>query len=1011
MLKHAADLSDSHEYFIIWAGEANARPWGTKAEGYSLFPEYERRPDGVDLTQITVPLNAARHVTPGTYMGPSPASIERGLAVLPANLMVNEWANCILRLGTKTNPLCGWAKVLSNTASTIDVYWYVSPGSAASTPAASLGRGLGSASRDEAKARNMAYMLTPYQPIGWGPDIGPLQYDASYPAANTTYALLGRGLELPWGWAPHNSLLSTDYGVTAFEDHAVMLPLSLNEGQDGYGISEEGDASPLWIVDCTSASPMVATTRDAHGGDAIPHWLVNGDVISFEEDPDDSNINNQPGGFALSPSIYYVVNKTDTTFELSATSGGDSIDSTSTGSYVKFTHRHVVKAITGGGTVWTFTNGIVVNALYGGRLVVDWEDEVLGVSKMKRSWAYVVTNDAFTLTLGSWQGAGLIADSGGAAKIKRWSAWVDHFNDSANSFFGGEGFDYPNNMMMPYGDAAAVFPIGQHSQAGTHPAKIHCRSRGITGYAYADRFGEIPVAVPRLATATGKRISVVNLGVDSTTLGPGDIRTIETAGFTAAGSSSDFMRGYAGEAGWWNKREQHESWAPYYEQYRSSTDTNRPVRSMYQRLVKLLTTCLPNALKAEGNTRPLKCLGIVFSQGESDALSASGRQHYGQSIQAFKTSLRNLIDSLGYNPYLNGAKVPFVHPLIAKTPYETGGADDGAASSNNYYGDPFIFDADTAGLVNSAIKEHTSADEFAATITVDDLPRLATDGGHYNGIGEAELGSRIADELGNLIDHGLAHGSLSLANPQTRLIGICNLALSNIGETGQITSLEDGSEQAALCKKFLPEARDGLLQMRQWGFAVRRIVLTKINKPDAALYQHYENCYVMPPEALNAFAVLPPVEEPATIDAAVVLTPAYSATFIANGGSYFSVADSDLSIKSSVELKPVPFAVEQSPHGHRYIFTNQDDATLRYVSRVVDADQYSPHFASALSNYLGSMLAGAIIKGDEGEAVSGRLLQKTAGFVRMASSSDARQQRPEDSQRPFGFVPDHLASR
>jgi hypothetical protein len=52
-----------------------------------------------------------------------------------------------------------------------------------------------------------------------------------------------------------------------------------------------------------------------------------------------------------------------------------------------------------------------------------------------------------------------------------------------------------------------------------------------------------------------------------------------------------------------------------------------------------------------------------------------------------------------------------------------------------------------------------------------------------------------------------------------------------------------------------------------------------------------------------------------------------------------------------------------------------------------------------------------LIKGEQGEKVSAVLLQKTAGYVKQASASDANQQRPVDSHRPFGFVPDHIAHR
>jgi hypothetical protein len=864
MLKHAADLSDSHEYFIVWAGEANARPWGTKAEGYSLFPEYENIADGVDFTSIIIGANGSRA-----------AGVTETFTVAPTGLTVNEWANATLRLGTKILPVLGYGTIVSNTGSTITVTWTISPGTGdIADPAGYLVR-----DNVPGSSYPQVRVLTPFQPVV----DSATDTNVAYPTAGGAYSGGGRSKTLP---APFNGTTT----ATTFEDLGVFLDFSFNEGIDGYGISE----------------------------------------------------------------------------------GADSAGATA----------HRITAVASTGTVWTFENAIVQHVLVGGYVIVDWETG----GATKRSWAPITAMASTTsFTAGPWLGDGVVTDGTGSpyGTVKRYTAWIPHYNDSPHAYLPGEGYTYPLNDMMPYGQSA----IG---------AAVHNRPRGITGNAYGDRFGEMLIAASRLSAAIGRRVNVVNLAIDSTSIGPGNTSKIEATGFASSGSPL-ISHGFRGKVGWWDVGAD-QSLTPYLQ------------TSHYQRMDKLLRTVLPAALAAESNTRSLRCLGISFIQGESDALSASGRQHYGQSINTVVTALRNLIGTLGYNPYANGAEIPIVHPLIPTSPFETG-SGDGSTSAAYYYGEAFTFDADTSSLVNSAIKEHTSADEFAATVTVDDLPRLATDGGHFSGTGEAELGSRIADEMGKLMDHALGHGSTALTNSQTRLVAICNLALSSIGETGQISNLDDGSEQAALCKKFLPEARDGLLQMRQWGFAVRRRVLTKINKPNAALYQHYENCYVMPPEALNAFAVLPPVEEPATIDTATVLGGTYSATFVTNRGSYSSVADSDLSIKSSVELKPVPFAVEQSPHGHRYIFTNQDDATLRYVSRVVDADQYSTHFASALSNYLGSMLAGAIIKGDEGEAVSGRLLQKTAGFIRTASSSDARQQRPEDSQRPFGFVPDHLASR
>ena len=649
--------------------------------------------------------------------------------------------------------------------------------------------------------------------------------------------------------------------------------------------------------------------------------------------------------------------------------------------------------------VWTFgaVNALAVNDLLnGGYVVVDWESS--GVPK--RSWAQITDSSTttFTVVRANWVGDGDPSPTGSSAHadVKRYTAWVPYFTDSPYAYLPGEGFTYPNNDMQPCSASA----IG---------AAVHNRPRGITGNAYGDKFGELLVAASRLSSTIGKRVNIVHLGVSDSSLVPSNGRNVS---------------GFPGKLGWWDF-EDHGTWAP-----------NNP-DSIYQRLDKLLRTVLPKAMTADANTKTLRCLGIVFSQGETDVLETSSRQHYGKTQKGFITKLRNLIDTLGYNPYANGAEIPYVQPRIAYLPYSLDGT---YARHSERGGGNVVYNADTEGLLNATIEENTSADGFAASVMVDDLPRLTADHGIYNGIGEAELGSRIGDKLSSLIDYGLGHGSTALANTQTKLVDICNLALSNIGDSGQITSLEDGSEQATLCKRFLPEARDGLLQMRQWGFALRRRQLVSIQRPEADLYQNWTNCYVMPAEALNAFSVLPPVVEPSSSSFTYtdVTTASYGTTFADNDGDGPQVGTttsvetdpvlifgggsggdsgvvvesaSTLPIQSHIDLEPQAYSVEQSPHGHRYIFTNQTYATLQYVARVVDADQYSPQFATALACYLGSMLASVTIKGDAGEAVSGRLLQKTAAFVRMASASDARQQRPIDASRPFGFVPDHLANR
>ena len=56
-------------------------------------------------------------------------------------------------------------------------------------------------------------------------------------------------------------------------------------------------------------------------------------------------------------------------------------------------------------------------------------------------------------------------------------------------------------------------------------------------------------------------------------------------------------------------------------------------------------------------------------------------------------------------------------------------------------------------------------------------------------------------------------------------VSICNLALLKIG-ANTITSFTETSTQAVICAAFYPEARDAVLRMYPWNFAIARDSLT-----------------------------------------------------------------------------------------------------------------------------------------------------------------------------------------
>lgn len=153
-------------------------------------------------------------------------------------------------------------------------------------------------------------------------------------------------------------------------------------------------------------------------------------------------------------------------------------------------------------------------------------------------------------------------------------------------------------------------------------------------------------------------------------------------------------------------------------------------------------------------------------------------------------------------------------------------------------------------------------------------------------------------------------------------IDICNLALAHIGDEASVSAISppDGSIQASHCARFYPIARDQLLEMHAWSFAVTRVTLAATGTPpDQWAYQ-----YAFPANALKILKVLP--EGVAT------------------------------------DEESEDFELETLSDGTRVILTNAELATARYIKQVTDTTKFTPLFVSALSWSLASMLCGPITK-------------------------------------------------
>lgn len=208
------------------------------------------------------------------------------------------------------------------------------------------------------------------------------------------------------------------------------------------------------------------------------------------------------------------------------------------------------------------------------------------------------------------------------------------------------------------------------------------------------------------------------------------------------------------------------------------------------------------------------------------------------------------------------------------------------------------------------------------------------------------------------------------------VVDICNLALAHLGDDANVASIDppEGSAQAEHCARFYPIARDTLLQMHNWNFASKRVTLAAVTMP----YHQWKYSYAAPADMMVAVAVLPPEAEN---DYATKFTPSDYPYWNAN---YTPIV-------AAGQYVPQRFSVETDTAGNKVIYTDQDGALLRYQALVNDPTKFDPLFTLALSWHLASMLAGPVIKGEEGAAEAKRCTQMALMYLGQARASDANQ--------------------
>lgn len=192
------------------------------------------------------------------------------------------------------------------------------------------------------------------------------------------------------------------------------------------------------------------------------------------------------------------------------------------------------------------------------------------------------------------------------------------------------------------------------------------------------------------------------------------------------------------------------------------------------------------------------------------------------------------------------------------------------------------------------------------------------------------------------------------------VVEICNLALSNIGNSRSINSLNEASKEADQCSLHYENCRDTVLSDFDWNFATKRVALADTANPPP----DWQYAYRYPTDCMRIIEIMPTGmrNPPAALRV-----------------QYVVGADSDLTGK--------------------LIYTDQPTAWLKYVGRVTDVNMYDAIFAEALSWRLASAI-NMVLTGNADLGTNA--LQKYQQLILSAGShSQNESQEPQPPESEF----------
>lgn len=202
-------------------------------------------------------------------------------------------------------------------------------------------------------------------------------------------------------------------------------------------------------------------------------------------------------------------------------------------------------------------------------------------------------------------------------------------------------------------------------------------------------------------------------------------------------------------------------------------------------------------------------------------------------------------------------------------------------------------------------------------------------------------------------------------------VGICNLALSLIGITEPIASLDEKSKAAVQCRLHYPLVRDSLLRSLAWPFAEKYAALSLSNDPlladNSEPFPGWMYSYTYPADCLLARHVCD------------------------SGGIRLRYVQMDALYYDLLQYVPpkVPFKVARGASG-KVLLCDLQNAYCIYTMNLTDPTQFDPLYATAVAGALAARISA-------GMRVDAGLVQNALG-VMVQAARDAQAQAYNESQ-------------